>query len=249
MKLGILYTGFNNFKYAKQSILPWIVLKNLFPNNFFIAAVSIPFLEYKDQNINADDTDKFLKTLEKAEFIDRCFDTPRFLKENDARNLCLFELLKNNLDYVMIVDSDELYTIKEIESIIKYIQTNDSDLYKINFKNYILDGKTYIDKFCPPRIYKVKINDGINRFYWDNEIIYNNGVTDKQLRTIEIPKEVAYIKHMTWLNENGKQKVEYHKKHFGACSYIWDEKNKELKLDLEYYDKMGYERPNIYKEE
>ena len=53
---------------------------------------------------------------------------------------------------------------------------------------------------------------------------------------------------MTWLNENGKEKVEYHKKHFGACSYVWDENNKTLKLDLEYYDRMGYDRPVLHKD-
>lgn len=249
MRLGIIYAGFNNFKYAKQSILPWITLKHLYPNNFFISAVSVPFLEYKNEIINIDNTTDFLKTLASASFIDKCFDQPKYIKENEARNLALFHLLNYNLDYVMIVDSDELYTIENIENIIKYVQENSFDLYKINFKNYIFDGKSYIDKFCPPRIYKVKINYGINSFYWDNEIVYNNGRTDKQLNSIEIPKKIAYVKHMTWLNENGKEKVNYHRKHFGGCSYIWDDKKNELKLDLEYYDRMGYERPTVYKEE
>ena len=53
---------------------------------------------------------------------------------------------------------------------------------------------------------------------------------------------------MTWLHENGEEKVKYHKKHFGGCSYIWDEKRKELSLDIDYYDRMGYKRPIIHKE-
>ena len=248
MKLGIIYAGYNNFKYAKESIQPWITLKYFYPKNIFIAAVSVPFLEYKDENIIPDNTTHFLKTLEEAGFIDKCFDEPKYIKENQARNLCLFYLSKYQPEYLMIVDSDELYTFDQINKILSYIKDNDFDMYKINFKNYIFDGKSYLDEFCPPRIYKTMIHEGVNSFYWDNEVIYNNGITDRQLKCVEIPKETAYVKHMTWLNENGKQKVEYHKKHFGGCSYFWDEKEKTLKLDLSYYDKMGYKRPTIHKE-
>jgi hypothetical protein len=248
MRFGILYAGFNNFKYAKQSILPWITLKYTYPQNFFISAVSVPFLEYKNENIDPDETTDFLKTLANAKFIDSCFDQPKFIKENEARNLALFDLLRKGVDYIMIVDSDELYQTEEIIRIINFVKTNNFDGYKINFKNYIFDGKSYLEGFCPPRIYKNNIHNGINSFYWDNEIIYNNGKTDKNIRFIDIPKDIAFIKHMTWLNENGKQKVEYHKKHFGACSYIWDENDKTLKLDLEYYDRMGYDRPMLHKD-
>ena len=248
MRLGILYAGFNNFKYAKLSILPWITLKYMYPQNFFISAVSVPFLEYKNENINPDETTDFLKTLSKAKFIDSCFDEPKYIKENEARNLALFDLLSKGVDYIMIVDSDELYRTEEIIKIINFIKTNNFDGYKINFKNYIFDGKSYLEGFCPPRVYKNNIYNGINSFYWDNEIIYNNGRTDKNIRFIDIPKDIAFIKHMTWLNENGKEKVEYHKKHFGACSYVWDENNKTLKLDLEYYDRMGYDRPVLHKD-
>ena len=248
MRFGIIYAGFNNFKYAKLSILPWITLKYMYPQNFFISAVSVPFLEYKNENINPDETTDFLKTLSKAKFIDSCFHEPKYIKENEARNLALFDLLSKGVDYIMIVDSDELYQTEEIIKIINFIKTNNFDGYKINFKNYIFDGKSYLEGFCPPRVYKNNIHNGINSFYWDNEIIYNNGKTDKNIRFIDIPKDIAFIKHMTWLNENGKEKVEYHKKHFGACSYFWDENNKTLKLDLEYYDRMGYDRPVLHKD-
>lgn len=248
MRFGIVYTGFNNFKYAKESILPWIFLKYTYPENFFISAVSVPFLEYKNEIIEEDKTTEFLKTLSEAKIIDSCFSEPRYIKENEARNLGLKMLLKKGIDYIMIVDSDELYTTRDIIKIINFVKQNNFDGYKINFKNYIYDGKHYLEGFCPPRIYKNNIYNGINSFYWDNEIIYNNGRTDKNIRFIDIPKEVAFIKHMTWLNENGEQKVKYHHKHFGGCSYIWNQETKTLKLDLSYYDKMGYERPIVHEE-
>lgn len=248
MKFGIIYLGYNNFKYVKESILPWITLKYMYPEMFYISAVSIPFAEYKDENIICDKTTEFLKSLEEAKFINSCFDKPKYIKENEARNLGLFDLLKHDVDYIMLVDSDEIYKLDEIEKIINFIKNNDSDAYKINLKNYIFDGKSYLDEFCPPRIFKTKINNGLNSFYWDNEVIYNNYKTDKNINFITIPKEVAFIKHMTWLHENGKEKVNYHQKHFGGCSYVWNEEKKELCLDLEYYDRMGYKRPIVYKE-
>ena len=90
MRLGILYAGFNNFKYAKLSILPWITLKYMYPQNFFISAVSVPFLEYKNENINPDETTDFLKTLSKAKFIDSCFDEPKYIKENEPQMKYVF---------------------------------------------------------------------------------------------------------------------------------------------------------------
>ena len=248
MKLGVIYLGFNNFKYVKESILPWVTLKYIYPEMFIINAVSVPFLEYKEENIKEDETTEFLKVLSEANFINKCFDNPKYIKENEARNLALFDLLKKDVDYIMLVDSDEIYTLNEIENIFNFIKNNDADAYKINLKNYIFDGKSYLDEFCPPRIFKTKINGGLNSFYWDNEVIYNNNKTDKHINFITIPKEIAFVRHMTWLHENGEEKVKYHKKHFGGCSYIWDEKRKELSLDIDYYDRMGYKRPIIHKE-
>jgi hypothetical protein len=248
MKIGIIFAGYNNFKYASTSIIPWILYKKMYPNNIFIAAVSVPFKEYQDKDIKPDSTTEYLMNLANENFIDICFDQPKFIKENEARNMPLFYLLNKNVDYVMIVDSDELYSLENIANIIQYISQNDIEAFKINFKNYILDGKTYSDGFCPFRIFKTNINDGIDSFYWDNDIKYRNGKTNNQLIYADIPKEVAYIKHMTWLNENGKEKVEYHLKHFGACSYKWNEDKMELEIDWEYYDRMGYLRPILNKE-
>jgi hypothetical protein len=248
MKIGIIFAGYNNFKHASTSIIPWILYKKMYPNNIFIAAVSVPFKEYENKNIKPDSTTDYLINLANEKFIDICFDQPKFIKENEARNMPLFYLLDKNVDYVMIVDSDELYSLEDIARIIQYISENDLEAFKINFKNYILDGKTYLDGFCPFRIFKTKIHDGIDSFYWDNDIKYRNGKTNNQLIYADIPKEVAYIKHMTWLNENGKEKVEYHLKHFGACSYKWNQDKMELEIDWEYYDRMGYSRPILNKE-
>jgi hypothetical protein len=148
----------------------------------------------------------------------------------------------------MIVDSDELYTLDNISNIINFVSKGEYEAYKINFKNYILDGKSYLDGFCPFRIFKTNIRGGIDMFYWDNDIKYKDGSTNNQLIHTDIPRNVAYIKHMTWLDEDGEAKVQYHLNHFGGCSYKWNQEKKELEIDFEYYDKMGWPRPKIFKE-
>ena len=183
MKIGIIFAGYNNFKYASTSIIPWILYKKMYPNNIFIAAVSVPFKEYEDKDIKADPTTDYLINLANENFIDICFDQPKFIKESEARNMPLFYLLNKNVDYVMIVDSDELYSLENIANIIKYISENDLEAFQINFKNYILDGKTYLDGFSPFRIFKTKIHDGIDSFYWDNDYFIGVRKTDNADRT------------------------------------------------------------------
>jgi len=60
-----------------------------------------------------------------------------------------------------------------------------------------------------------------------------------------IPKDVAYVRHLSWPNnEASRKKIEYHLKHFGHCSYKWDDKL-GLQIDSGYYTKLGLPIPNI----
>lgn len=244
MKIGIIYCGYNTEEYISETIKPWIEAKKFF--NLKISAVSVPFEEYFSlQQVN-DKTTEILKNLLEKKEIDSLFTEPKYIKENIARNFCLNYLLNYNPEFIMLVDSDEFYTIEQIKNIFKFVEENkDINCFEINLKNYILDGKCWSDGFHPPRIFRNNVNDGIAGFYWDNDLIYKNGKNHNSNKII-IPKTVAHIKHMTWLNgEKSKLKVQYHMKHFGGCSYKWNEENKSLEIDWEYYDKMGYERPII----
>lgn len=249
MKFGIIYCAYNNLILTKQSLPIWVeaAKKN---SNIIIAAVSVPFYEYKNIPIINDGTTKFIKDIDKQGLIDVCFDNPKFIKEADARNLPLFYLLSKDVDYVFIADSDEIYTLKEIDNILKFVEDNSNiDCFQINFKNYIFDGKSWLDKFHPDRIFKVNVYGGLRNFYWDNDVKYEDGRTHKQTNVEIIPENIAHVKHITWLHEGGKQKVEYQLKHFGSCSYKWNEQKKQLELDIEYYKKHGYEIPTIHREE
>lgn len=248
MKFGIIYCGYNNLELTKQSLPVWIEASK--ERDIKIAAVSVPFAEYKQITNFNDGTTQYIKQLDKQGLIDVCFDNPTFIKEADARNLCLFYLLSKEMDYIFIVDSDELYTKQQIFNILNYVEENKQiDCFEINLKNYIFDGKSWIDGFHPFRIFKTKCYGGLRNFFYDNDVVYNDGVIHKQTKTALIPKEVAHIKHITWLNKDGKQKVQYHLKHFGDCSYKWNEQLQTLEIDFDYYKRHNYQIPIIFREE
>ena len=144
MKFGIIYCGYNNINLAKQSLPVWIEASKKM--SLKLAAVSIPFLEYKNITDKNDGTTEYIRQASRDGLLDVCFDNPKYIKEADARNLCLFYLLSKECDYIFLADSDEIYTLEDIEKIINYVKNNQEiDCFEIQFKNYIFDGKTWID--------------------------------------------------------------------------------------------------------
>lgn len=249
MKIGIIYCAYNCFSFASESIKPFIQAKkdNLISK---ISCVSVPFAEYFNIRHENDNTTEFLFSLEKQLLIDKVFDEPKYLQEHEARDLCLQYLRHNGCDLIWLVDGDEFYTQNDILNIIKFVEENPEYCwYSINFKNYIFDGKQWIDGFCPPRIFKSRFKTNkINSFFWDNDIVYeqnNEGLSYQNLSHLEIPRDTCHIKHLTWLHENGKLKYEYQIKHFGACSYKWNYEKNELEFDENFFLKNKIAKPNI----
>ena len=249
MKIGLVYCGYNIKEYVTETITPWVEAKEFF--EIKIAAVALPFKEYLGSGQGEDGTVEILSNLLAENKIDFLYTEPKYIQEHIARNLCLFAVLAHNPDIVIMVDGDEFYTVDSIKRIVEYIEkTPEVDCYEIDFKNYVFDGKQWIDGFHPFRIFKNNKHGGINQFYWDNDIIFNNRTTHKQSNFITIPREVAHIKHMTWLNdERSRLKMEYQTKKTGGCSYVWNSETKSLSFDYAYYDKYGYERPNLFRDE
>lgn len=242
MNIGILYCGFNQIDNVKNTLPFWNEL-SIEGVNFIVCTVSVPFLEYRQIKFDEDDTINFIKSTNKRNIKHSIFE-PRFVKETVARNTAMHELVKYNIDYLWQVDSDEYYTLENVISILKHIEQSNNFCFSVNFKNYIFDGNHYLDDFCVPKINKVK-DQKLLTFFDDNQIVYQSfGL----VRPTPIPKQVALIKHLTWLHKNGKQKVEYQLKHFGDCSYRWNEKDQKLEIDLDYYKRHGYTIPNILKE-
>jgi len=253
MKIGILGCGYNCVNDLDNRLAPWFEAAKEF--NIIFSFVSCMFKEYKDLNINIDNsgTIKYFEDLKNKNLIQHFNFSELSLPESEARNLALFPLLSDNVDCVWLLDlSDEYYTEKEIRSIISYI-SNDKFIqwYAINFKNYILDGKQWIDDFCPPRIFFNSRGLGISKFYWDNDVIYTNGKETFNYKTLVfkmVPKHAAHVRHMTWLHSNGKLKVEYQNRHFGHCSYKWNEETNELEIDKNFFIRNNIPQPIIHKD-
>lgn len=248
-KFGILFCGYNSEEYVEQSLSPFINREN-----FVISAVSVPFLEYRAQNQFEDSTVQTLREYRDSGKIHNLVDFPKYIKEHDARNLALDYLKKEKVDFFFLVDSDELYSEDEINQIIKFVESDTENVWwRICLKNFVFDKKTYLaEPFTPPRIFKTQSDDYIlDRMYWDNDFRYrnirsNDFVSQEQLNNSTIPKEIAWVDHFTWMNdETSKRKVEYQNSRGWVCSYSWDEGNNCLTFNEEYYKLRGEEKPEL----
>ena len=258
MKIGILGCFFDCADDLEEVLAPWKAFSQEGYNlqwgasekvEFNISSVHCQFAEYKDEEIE----DK--KTLEKSiELLgqENVFHPEERLKDAEARNLPLKHLIKQGCNLIWIVDGDEFYTRDQIIKTLNFVKQNDLvDWYKINFKNYVFDGKSWIDGFCPPRIFWTERNGGIDKFYWDNDIIYNNGQKYTEKSFLEVPKALCHVRHMTWLDSNGKAKYEYQIKHhdFGQCSYKWNYEKEKLEFNLDFYSKNNIPLPTLNKDD
>ena len=63
-----------------------------------------------------------------------------------------------------------------------------------------------------------------------------------------IPKEVAFVRHLTWLHGGGEKKVAYQKKRFGDCSFRFNTERGELEFDPEYFEKYKEAIPQLFKD-
>jgi len=247
MNIGIILSAYNSEEYIDECLTPWFNLKEQY--NITIGCNSGMFKDYADFGFEA----KNKPTLQKLINYDLDFlistGTKARLDENASRNTIL-HVLKNTCDLIWILDSDEFYTEEEIINIIEYVKsTPDFDWYSINFKNYVFTKNLFIDGFNPPRIFRTDRYGGINEFYFDNHITYNDGDDFENKNRTIIPRNVAWVKHYTWLNNDtrSKEKIDYQNYRFlNGCSYEWDEEKNTLKFSDLFYNKVGLEKPILH---
>jgi hypothetical protein len=261
MRIGILACLFNCAANLESVLRPWFDLKLRGPGvELKIAAVSGMFKEYAELGYEQDaldiETARELLRHEKYPFdYLSLINNPhsitdksqlRFFSEAETRDFALRYLLAEKVDLLWLLDGDEIYEEAQIESIISYIRKNEpADWYSINFKNYIFDGKVWIDGFHPPRVFRTDRGQGIRKFYSDNVILYCDGRRSVELMGLIIPEEIAHIKHLTWLDTDGRKKYEYQMRHFGECSYVWNYKENKLEFNEEYYKKYEQQLPRL----
>jgi hypothetical protein len=154
-------------------------------------------------------------------------------------------------DLLWMLNTDEVWEIEEINRVLNFIQSNNLvDFYKVNFKNYCIDKSTWVDDFIVPRIWWIKKQGGLKRFYQDDLVEYNNGKRDVQCSHLVIPQPVAFPKHYSWVGskEYLQRKLAFQKLRYGACSYRWNDTEQKLELNDEYYRNVGKAKPTLNKD-
>lgn len=248
MKVGILYCGYNSEEYVYDSLAPFVAR-----DDFIISAVSVPFAEYRNQDPYEDRTTSILRNYLKKDRIHNLVDFPKFIKEHEARDLALQFLLQKGVDLIFLVDADEIYTDENIEDILTFVKNNEAAWYTVSLKNFVFDKKHYLEEpFSPPRIFRTKYKQFIHpQMYWDNDFAYHDidadkFVTQNDLPKLDIPKEVAWVDHYTWLSDNiGKRKVKYQEDRGWECSYRWNRQEGKLEFNTDFYKNKGVNIPTV----
>lgn len=244
-KFGVSAIGYQVEHYLERVLEPWLlsdcvisITHGLFPE---VHALGYPIL-------STDNTIEIIKSHTNSNIIDfQVLDKPTY--EKDIRNTTLKALFKHDFEYLILLDlQDELYSLQNIADITAYIDKNEFiPWFRVGFKNYIdLNGKivTTTD-FNPPRIWRMAAEGGIKEFYYDNDIMFNSGKKAEQLPHLKIPK--VYVDHYSWTgsHEYLKRKVDFQNRHYGHCSYLFDEAKKTLQINKEYYNKYNLPIPDF----
>jgi hypothetical protein len=167
-------------------------------------------------------------------------------------------LQKYNPDYIFMIGGDEVFTVEEIEKVLKFVLHNPlTDYFRINFKNFFGRGK-YVKDFIAPRIWSNKRNGGVDYHYKDDLVMFKNGKRDTECSCMTVPSKVVFPAHYSWSlppecsDEKNKKfvmrKLGFQKIRYVHPSYRWNEEKNELELDPTYYARVGKGVPEIYYE-
>lgn len=275
MNIGLLLCVYEDYDFISECLQPWVEFRRMNDSsiNVKIAVTHGQFKEYHELGFE----DKDFKTIELLNILklknnidylyiqnwDKVFYNvlcPEnkiekiYQNEAELRNHGLKWLLEQDIDYFHTIGADEIYTVQQIINIYKKVeQENLCDYFKIHHRNFVFDKNHYVDDFCPNRIWNNRRHGGIDKFFFDDDIVFKNGIKDRDSACYVIPEKYARISHYTWLsNEKSKNKVKYHEKHFShgaGCSYKWNDQENKLEFNLDYYKKIGQSPPEIFKDE
>lgn len=255
MKIGLLCCFYDCADKLYKIILPWLNIKEVYNYDLKIAVSHGMFKEYHDFGYQDQDPEtlNLLKNGNWHDFL--CIQEGKYEQEAIIRNYSLQYLLKQDIDVIILLDSDEIYNELQILNALKFIENNDFiSWFSIEFKNLTFSENQYIKGFAPPRIFRVNINNlKLSSIYWDNDMEYldssNNKISYKNLSNLKIPTNLINPLHFTWLNdERSKKKIKYQEEHFkngAGCSFKWDDKL-GLQWNDNYFKKTGLFKPEIY---
>lgn len=232
MKIGLIVVGRNMEEYFGACLAPWLRARGgrLLDHEFMIAGVCVPFMGFPEQE--DDGTGERFEELYRKGDIDLILHQNGAMPETEARGRALNNLVAHHCDLVIQVDLDELWTYKEIERVLRFVEGEPLVAwFKVCYKNLVFTEDQWLkDPFTPARIFRTKVGGyKAHSFYADNNILYGGTITrdlkrDEDFSHLTIPMHVAHVKHLTWLQDNrSKLKVEYQTARGWQCSFAWDE--------------------------
>jgi hypothetical protein len=255
LKVGISAIGYECAEHLNDVLAPWVELRKscLTRYEFFISVSHGVFPETHKLGFPLYSTDGTIARLNEKlaeKSIDNLVVTDRPTFERDLRNHTLPYLFDQNIDLLWLLDlQDEIYTPAQILNTLEFIEKSDEDWFKINFKNYVFDEYTFVDDFIAPRIWRINTpKDKVAGFYYDNDIIYDSGRTHGEHIHTVIPRDIAFVKHLSWVGSKAylQRKIGFQKIHYGQCSYKWDDAQGRLIFDEDYYAKNNVAKPTVY---
>ncbi len=267
-KIGVIFCAWNTEDMLTMSLSPWLEARKqrLGGHDFVIAAVSVPFEGFSQEG-PLDDTTENLVAHRVGGLIDHVItpmvmdgeDDPRKWKETEARGAALTWLVSAGTDWTIQADSDEGYTIDEIQRICAFVEARPHvPWFRGSLRNAVFTKDQYlVEPFTPARIHRSHV-PGLKaaRFWDDNNVEYEctapdmKGVfaRDLTLPSARIPKSVAWVKHMTWLNDSrSRLKILYQTqgRKWPSCSFAWDDSRGGLVWNEEHFRRTGQPIPEV----
>ncbi len=254
MRIGIIYVAYQAEDLVPASLTPWVEVKRaqLGGHDYAICAVSVPF-EGFPQDEERDRTRSILGAYAQRGEIDHVVVGDKPHKETDARGAGLRWLMTQGVDVVWQVDADEVYTSEEIARIAAFVEANPFvTWFRLSLRNAVFTPTTYlVEPFTPSRIHRVRAGGySLHSFCDDNDLLYGGTITrdlkrQDQFPLMTVPRSVAFVRHLSWLNdERSRKKVAYQTARGWECSFRWDEAT-GLQFNEAYYAKRGLPLPEV----
>lgn len=250
LKVGITFIGYECSELMPRALAPWQeIRKNGGVDEIESLVISLShgcFEETAKLNfpiLSTDGSAEWMKNTAIAGDADNSLIYPNPMKEYDMWS-GNYQFFKDKVDFMVMLNHDEIWTLDEIKKLFKYIAFNPwVDYYKVNFKNYCINESTWVSNFIVPRMWWTKRHGGLKRFYQDELVEYNDGLKDVHCSHAVVPG--IFPKHLSWVGSKAylQRKLAFQALRFGSCSYAWDDKNDCLMLNDDFHAKFGVPKP------
>lgn len=257
MKIGVTFIGYQCAE-TLDKVFEVFQDRSKLIDEYIISAVHCCFPEtfqLKFPIKSTDGTEEKLKQYAEKGIIQRFISFSAPVHEANAWSSNLPFLYSRDIDILMMLNGDEIWASYELNCAGSFIKNNKSDIFNVHFKNYVGNDGSYMNEFLKPRFWRANSNGGINRFYRDELVEFNNSKADYQTNAVENNVPNILIpnlrpKHYSWgqvSDETLKRKIAFQKVRYKCCSYKWNEELNNIEFDSNYYLKLNQPIPLLYK--